>query len=71
MLDHGGECDGPSGLDVVGDLAELREGLARHLLDEHVEDPATGQAHRERVVVGDAVADQDGGSGLDGALASS
>ena len=63
VLDHGGQRDGAAGVDVVGDLTELGEGLLVHLLDVHVEDAAAGQADRERVVVGDAVALEDGSAG--------
>ena len=60
MLDDGGQGDRAPGLEVVGDLLELGEGLAVHLLDIHVEDAAAGQADGEGVIVGDAVPLQHG-----------
>ena len=65
VLDHGGERDRAAGLDVVGDLAELGEGLPVDPLDEDVEDAAAGEPDRERVVVGDAVALQHRHAGRD------
>ena len=55
-------CDGhrAAGLDVGCNVSQLWKSLLRHLLDEDVEDPAAGQANRERVVVADPVALQDG-----------
>ena len=55
VLDDGRHGDRATGLDVVGDLTELGEGLLVDLLDVDVEDAAAGQPDRERVVVADAV----------------
>ena len=63
VLDDGGDGDRAAGLEVGGEVLELGEGLARDLLDVDVEDAAAGQADRERVVVGDAVALQHRGAG--------
>ena len=70
VVDDGGDGHRASGLDVVAHLAELGEGLlVDDGLDEHVEDAAAGQPHRERVVVGDPVALQDRGAGRHDLLA--
>ena len=68
VLDDGHQRDRAAGLDVGGHLAELREGGARDLLDEDVEDAAAGQADGEGVVVGDAVALEHGLAGGDDGL---
>ena len=60
VLDDGGDRHGSPGLDVVGHLPELGEGLPAHLFDEDVEDAPAGQPDGIRVVVADAVALQDG-----------
>jgi hypothetical protein len=56
MLNHCGDGYRAAGLNVCCDVSQLREGLLRHLLDEDVQNPAAGQAYRERVVVAYAVA---------------
>ena len=62
VVDDRGDGDRATGVDGVGDGAELGEGLRRDRLDEDVEDAAAGQADREGVVVGDAVPLQHGGA---------
>jgi hypothetical protein len=65
VLDDGGQRHRPPGLDVRGDLTQLREGLLRDLLHIDVEDAAAGEPDGERVVVGDAVPLQHRLPGLD------
>lgn len=56
MLDDRGDRDRAMRGDVLGDVLQLRKGIARHRLGEDVDDSATGQTNGERVVVADAVA---------------
>ena len=74
--DHGGDGHGLVALHGGRQVPQLGEQLAADRLDEHVQDAAAGQAHREGVVVTDPVGLQDGLAGrsdlaaqlVDGAL---
>ena len=65
VLDDRGDGHRAAGRDVVGDGAELGEGLPRDRLDEDVEDAAAREPDGEGVVVGDAVPLEHRGAALD------
>lgn len=55
VLDDGRDCDRPPRYEVGGHVVQVGEGVAGDRFDEHVQDSAAREPHRERVVVGDAV----------------
>ena len=55
VLDHRRHRHRPTRLDIGRDPTQLREALLVDHLHEHIQNPATGQTHRERVLVTDPV----------------
>jgi hypothetical protein len=60
MGDHGGHRDPLLLGHRIGHLFEFGEVDRIHLLDEHIDDAAAGQPDSEGIIIGDAVALQDG-----------